>query len=73
MKNTAPEFFKIYLEIHSPTFLFLTFEDNLNDKFIIYDNQNVSLIQHDTLLFNEIKNNILQIDYIFADNFGILG
>ena len=47
------------MEIQTPTFLFLTFEDNLNEEFIIFDNQNLSLIQHDTLLFNKIKNNIL--------------
>ena len=53
--------------------MFSTFDDNLNEEFKSLKNINISISEHDLLMFNKIKNNLNYIYYILDNEFEIFG
>ena len=71
--KNSPKYFKNYLSISPPIYLFLTFEDNLNEEFLNFNDTKISVGEHDLLMFNKIKNNLGYIEYILENEFEIFG
>ena len=54
-----------------PLYIFISFEDNLNDRFSnsLINNETVSENQLNNLLFNKLKDNIKYIEHIIVEKF----
>ena len=70
-KNSSPKYFKNYTNIILPLFIFISFEDNLNDRFSSYliSNEVVSEDKLNNLLFTKLKDNIKYIEHIIVEEF----
>ena len=70
-KNSPPKFFKNYTNVIPPLFIFISFEDNLNDRFSSYliNNKVVSVDKLNNLMFNKLKDNIKYIEHIIVEEF----
>ena len=70
-KKSSPKYFKNYTNITLPLFIFISFEDNLNDRFSNYliNNEAVSENKLINLLFNKLKDNMKYIGHIIVDKF----
>ena len=70
-KKSSPKYFKNYTNITLPLFIFISFEDNLNDRFSNYliNNEAVSENKLNNLLFNKLKDNIKYIEHIIVEKF----
>ena len=70
-KNSSPKFFKNYTNVIPPLFIFISFEDNLNDRFSSYliNNKVVSVNKLNNLMFNKLKDNIKYIEKMKVEEF----
>ena len=71
--NSSPKYYKNYISITPPIFMFFTFEDNLNEEFTSLKNTNILINAHDVLMFQKIKKNLNYIEYILVNEFEIFG
>ena len=70
-KKSSPKYFKNYTNVILPLFIFISFEDNLNDRFSSYliSNEVVSEDKLNNLLFTKLKDNIKYIEHIIVEEF----
>ena len=47
-----------------PEFIFISFESELNEEFEIFANVDLSIEEHDHLLYNKLSSNIKYIEYV---------
>ena len=67
-KTFSPRYFKYFIDINPPYFLFFSFEGNLNDIF----EKNLNAISEgaqDLLIFNKLKENIIYIKKMLVQTF----
>ena len=69
--NSTPKYFKNIIKIIAPSFLFVSFEDNLNENFEEYMKNNVKISEENlnSLLYDKLKNNLNYIKIILTDEF----
>ena len=67
-KSNSPSYYKYFQDIVPPIFIFISFEDNLND---IFENNDVIINENsnDLILYNKIKENLNYIKNILVDSF----
>ena len=71
ISEESPKYYKIYSNIELPDFIFISFESELNEEFNIYENIDLSIEEHDQLLYNKLKSNFTYIEYILCNDFKI--
>ena len=71
ISDESPKYFKIYSNIELPEFIFISFESELNEEFEIFPNVDLSIKEHDNLLYNKLISYFKYIEYILDNDFDI--